>query len=158
MSDSESDDNTLYTPEAPPPAVEVPPPKAKRPVSEKTLANLAKGREIRDDKRQERKRTREEELNLKKSAQDAEHQLREEKKRALAKLVDETVEERLKLKEAVKRVEKTNKAVSKRKKEEVSDSSSESDGESIQQKKKPAAAAAKPIVAIKPPLPKIRLI
>lgn len=129
------------------------PQKPKRPMTEAQKANLEKGRRIRDEKRKERLAAKSEVSELKKKVSEENAELRKLKKEALAKLVGETVDMKLKLKEAVDQVEKKSSGKKRKRKVESDDDSSISSissDEEIQKqpkKKKTVAAAAKPAAA-----------
>lgn len=105
---------------APPPAA-----RPKRPLTEKQLANLAKGRETRDARRAERKTVRAEEHETMARLQDEEREVKRLKREALEKLIDERVEARQKLKEVIKAADAPKRGTKRARAEESSDSDSD---------------------------------
>ena len=105
---------------------EAPLPRAKKQVSEKTLAALAEGRKKRDEGRAKRKAEQTEAEKLAARQKEEEARLNAEKRAALQRLVDQTVSERLALKAAVENMDRKKR---KRVVQKAPESESETDDE-----------------------------
>ncbi len=100
------------------------PTKPKRPLSEKQLENLKRGREQRDARRAERKTVKEEEHQKIRQLEEEEREVKRLKREALEKLIDERIETKHQLKQAIQKADPPKRAAKKKREESDSDDDS----------------------------------